>query len=123
MTLSPRDPTSSGWVLRAWVSVALIPVCLVAVSAASLYLFRYTRYGTEPDFVPLWPEGAPLWALTVQSLVCIAVVWAPCATAIWWGRRATRAGDPRGRTPQVVGIVAGLGYALLSIGSLVPGPF
>jgi hypothetical protein len=105
------------------VSVALIPLCLAAVSVGSLYLFRYTHYGTDPDFVPLWPDGTPFWALAVQSLVCIAVVWAPCATAIWWGRRAARSGDPRGRPPQVVAIVAGVGYALLSLGSLVPGAF
>lgn len=51
-------------------------------------------------------------AATVPALVVFAL---PAFAATWFGRRAVRLGDPRGRTPMIVGIVIALGFVLMNV--------
>jgi hypothetical protein len=119
MTSGEQGVRASGWVARAWVSVALIPVVLVGVTYAALVLYRETMYEGAEHYVPEWADGMPWWVLLLRGLVGTAIVAIPCVAAVWCGRRATDHGDPRGRTPQVVGIVALAGYALMVLGPVV----
>jgi hypothetical protein len=99
--------------------VALIPLFLAGVTGAAVAFFRFANYGTEPDFLPLWVGGIPGWVRLIETLICMAMVAIPCSAAVWYGRSAVLAGDPRGRTPMLIASIAWLGYAALTLNSLV----
>jgi hypothetical protein len=58
---------------------------------------------------------APDWADVVASVLVVAVVLLPCVSAVYFGRRASEAGDRRGVYPVVVGALAGIGWITLTI--------
>jgi hypothetical protein len=121
VTSGEQAPRRSRWVARAWLSVALIPIVLLGVTYAALVFYRETRYEGAEHYVPEWAGGMPLWAVLLQGLVAVAIVAIPCVAAVWCGRRATSEGDRRGRTPQILGIVALAGYALMILQNIVVG--
>jgi hypothetical protein len=103
MSSGQQDPRASRWVVRAWLSVALIPVFLVAVSYAALTFYRETRYDTADHYVPEWANGMPWWAVLLQGVIGIALFSIPCVAAVWCGRRATRGATPAGLRPRSSG--------------------
>ena len=109
----PR-PTQSHWLRRGWIAVALIPVSFFLSSALGFGLYKATNSRRENI-------DAPLWVDVVGVLVSTAIFLAPCVLAVIYGRRSSTDGDSRGRVPLTVGVLAGLGYGLLVLGSLVAG--
>lgn len=106
---------SSDSLVRAWVSVALIPVFLFASVIVTLLL--YGGFGYKPE-----NADAPLWVDLVIGVVAIAVFLVPCVAAAVYGRRANRDGRRWGLIPLGIGVVAGLAVTILTVVSTL-GPF
>ena len=75
---------SSDSLVRAWVSVALIPVFLFASVIVTLLLYGW--FGYKPE-----NADAPLWVDLVIGVVAIAVFLVPCVRC----RGLRQAGEPR----------------------------
>lgn len=107
----PDRPRAPGALVRAWVAVVLIPV------------FFFLAIGAGEGLISLlgYPVGgsAPIWVGLVSNFAALAVVLLPCLAAVFFGRRAYKAGDHRGLFPAVLGTVAGLGWLILTIVSEV----
>ena len=104
--------SSGDWLGRAWIAVASIPVFFFIAFAMGYALYDLLGYKAEND-------DAPFWADLAASLPVIAISLAPCTAAVIYGRRANSVGDRRGLLPLVIGALAGLGLAAISIASLV----
>jgi hypothetical protein len=74
----------------------------------------YALLGYEPA-----NADAPMWVNLVALTPVIVVVLIPCAAAVFFGMRATRAGDRRGTVPMIIGMIAGVGLLVLTIVSEV----
>lgn len=59
-------------------------------------------------------EQAPWWAALVAVVPALVVFALPAVFAVHFGRRAVDLGDPRGRVPMVVAVVAASGFVLLN---------
>ena len=107
----PDRPRAPGAVARAWVAIALIPV------------FFFIAIGVGEGLTSLlgYPAGgaAPTWVTLVTDLAATVTVLVPCLAAVFFGRRANKAGDRRGLLPAVLGTGAGLGWLILTIVSEV----
>ena len=101
-------PPTGGWLGRAWIAVALIPLSFLISFALSYVL--YDLFGYKPE-----NNNAPLWVDLVAAVVAVAVFLVPCIAAIAFGRRAARCGDRRGLVPLGLGTVAGLALTVLTI--------
>jgi hypothetical protein len=110
---SSSPPANS--MVRAWVSVALIPAFLLA--SVLLVSVLYAWFGYKPE-----NADAPLWVDLVTALVAIVVFLLPCVTAVLYGRQANRAGDRRGLIPLGIGALVGLSLTALTVVSTL-GPF
>jgi hypothetical protein len=68
-----------------------------------------------------YPVGgaAPAWVTVVTGLAATVTVLVSCLAAVFFGRRANKAGDRRGLLPAVLGTGAGLGWLILTIVSEV----
>lgn len=108
------SPTGSS-ITRAWVSVVLIPVFLVASVLVTVLL--YGLFGYKPE-----NADAPLWVDVVIGAAALVVFLGPCVAAVLYGMRASRRGDRRGLIPLVLGALAGLGLTALTVASTF-GPF
>lgn len=104
----PTAPDSNPWLRRAWVSVALVPVFFFIAFAVGEGIYALMGYKPEN-------ADAPVWADVVASALIVAVVLIPSVAAVYFGRRATKAGDRHGVYPAVIGAVAGLGWVTLTI--------
>jgi len=96
MPRRPIDPASR-WVRRAWLSLLLFPVSLLAAFVVGEGLFALLG-GTQG-------EKPPFWIALVGAGPALVVFALPAILALWFGRRATREGNPRGYTPALVGAV------------------
>jgi hypothetical protein len=101
--------------VRAWVSVALVPVFLLA--SVLLVSLLYEWFGYKPE-----NADAPLWVDVVIAVVAIVVFLLPCVTAVLYGGQANRAGDRWGLIPLGIGVLAGLSLTVLTVVSTL-GPF
>lgn len=110
----PRPRTRhSKDVRRAWISVALVPVGVVAamvVGDALASAFGYESGSGEP---------APLWVAAAAGIPSLLVAVVPGAFAVWFGLRARRAGDERGQVPALVGGALGIGFVALNALSFI----
>lgn len=97
---------------RAWISVALIPVCFVLAFAFGYGVYEVLGYRPEND-------DAPFWVDLVGTALILAVALAPCVGAVFFGRRARDRGDRRGVVALGVGVLAGVGLAMISVINLV----
>jgi hypothetical protein len=82
---------------RAWLSLLGFPVSLVVAFVVGEGLFALL--GGGDGVKPSW------WIAAVGGIPALIVFAAPGALAVWFGRRASRAGDHRGYTPALVGAV------------------
>jgi hypothetical protein len=58
--------------------------------------------------------------VTLTALIpVVAVVLLPCVAAVFFGNRAYKGGDRRGRLPLMIGVIAGVGFLVLTIVSEV----
>ncbi len=107
----PDQPRAPGALVRAWIAIVLIPVFFFIAIAAGEGVISLLGY----------PVGgsSPMWVSLVSSLAALAVVLLPSLAAVFFGRRAWKAGDHRGLFPAILGTVAGLGWLTLTIVSEV----
>jgi len=104
--------TSGPWVVRSWISVALIPAFfLVAVMAGYLIygLFGYTAEQAD----------APAWVELIVGIVALALFIIPCVGAVFYGWLANKAHDRRGLVPLVIGGIIGLWMTVLSVVTVI----
>jgi hypothetical protein len=108
-----RTPRDSGpWLGRAWTAVALVPVFFFIAFALGEGLYALMGYKPEN-------ADAPLWVTLAVLTPVVAVVLFPCAAAVFFGGRAYKGGDRRGRLPLMIGLIAGVGLLVLTIVSEV----
>ncbi|WP_404387432.1 hypothetical protein [Humibacillus xanthopallidus] len=111
-----RQVTPTGqdgqWLTKAWVGVALVPAFFFIAFAVGEWL--YSMLGHQPG-----SGDAPLWVVLVTTVLILAVAVAPCLVAVHYGRRAVRAGDPRGRVPLVLAWLLAAGLVVLTVVSEV----
>ena len=108
----PAVRDSSPWLLRAWVSVALVPLFFFIAFAVGEGIYALMGYKPEN-------ADAPVWAVVGASALVILVVLIPCVAAVYFGRRAIKGGDRRGVFPAVIGAVAAVGWVVLTVVSEV----
>lgn len=103
----PGGPRAPKAVARAWIAIALIPVFFFIAMAVGESLMSLLGY----------PSGgaAPAWVTVVTDVAATVTVLLPCLAAVFFGRRAIKAGDRRGVLPAVLGTGAGLGWLILAI--------
>jgi fatty acid desaturase len=103
----PDRPRAPKAVARAWIAIALIPVFFFIAMAVGEGLMSLLGY----------PSGgaAPAWVTVVTDVAATVTVLLPCLAAVFFGRRAYKAGDRRGVLPAVLGTGAGLGWLILTI--------
>jgi hypothetical protein len=59
-------------------------------------------------------EQAPWWAALIAVTPALITFVLPAVAAVYFGRRAMRLGDARGRLPMVVALVVAAGFVLLN---------
>jgi hypothetical protein len=104
-TQGPRSQTP---LTRAWISLALIPVFFFVSFAAAQGIYALTGYDPSTGVTP------PLWADLVAGLPALAILLIPCGASVVYGLRAARAGVRAGIVPAVLGVLLGIGAALLT---------
>ncbi len=111
----PAPPVHSKDVVRAWVSVALLPVGLVLafVVGEGLTTLLGHRAGSG--------ELAPLWIVLLAGVPATIVALVPAGLAVGYGVRARRAKDRRGVVPEVVGCAIAVCLVGLNVMSYVLG--
>ncbi|GAA1477544.1 hypothetical protein GCM10009623_19900 [Nocardioides aestuarii] len=106
-------PTGARHVRRAWLSLALLPVALVAAFAVGEGLV--TLLGAEPHGA----EAAPLWVVLLAFPPAFLLLSVPAALAWHQARLAAAEGDRRGRVPAVIGGVVTGWFLLTNLASYV----
>lgn len=101
-------PPSGGWLARAWISAASIPVFFFVSFALGYILYDALGYRAEDN-------NAPLWVDLFVAVVTLAVALVPCAGAVVYGRRCRRSGDRRGLLPLAIGAIAGVALTVLTV--------
>ena len=96
---------------RAWWSLALYPVSLVAAFVIGEGL--YSWLGREDD--------AAAWAVVVAAAPALIVFALPGFAAVMLGRQAMRLGRPDGRIPAIIGAAIAVGFAGLNLLSYLAG--
>lgn len=105
--MPPSRERASGALTRAWIAIALTPVFLFLAFAAGEVVISLLGYQSGSSF--------PTWVSLVSGLAAIAVILLPCVAAVFFGRRARKAGDRRGLIPVILGTVIGLGALIMTI--------
>ena len=105
--------TTSRRTRQAWIALGLTVVSFIAGTVVGEGL--YARFGYEAG------ADAPLLPTLVSGIAGIAVVVSAPLAAWWLGRAAVAEGDPRGRTPMLLGIAAAVGFALLNLAAALFG--
>jgi hypothetical protein len=121
-TLLHRHTPSSGhgvgarMVRNAWISVAMFLVSFVIATVLGDAIITASGYEPGADDVP-WLD-----ALTA-GVPAVLVLIAPGFAAWYFGRRAIRYGDERGRRPMVVGLVLAAFGVVMNVAAFVAGQF
>ena len=101
-------PVTAGWLGRAWVCIASVPVLVFAAFALGYLL--YDAFGYKPE-----NDDAPAWVDLLVAAPVLAVALAPSVGAVLFGRRCHRAGDRRGLVPLAIGAAVGLAITGLTV--------
>jgi hypothetical protein len=108
-------PHPAGRALRsAWWSLALLPAGFLVATLTGQGLLALLGYDLTTDRVP-----ADIALLA--GIPALAVLLAPPAAAIGFGRRAARAGDRRGRVPVVLATVLAVGLLVVNLAAYLWG--
>jgi hypothetical protein len=110
--LPTQTPRAGPWLARAWTAIALLPLFFFVAFAVAEGLYALMGYKPEN-------ADAPVWVILVVLIPVIAILLIPCAAAVFFGRQANKGGDRRGLLPLVIGVVAGVGWLVLTIVSEV----
>ncbi len=71
------------------------------------------RYGNDAE------SGYPTWVIAVSAGVALFVFAIPGFVAWFFGRRAWRAGDARGRIPAWLGLGLAFGFVAMNVAALI----
>ena len=93
---------------NAWIAVALIPVAFVVATVLGEVVIGALGY-------PAGGQTPPLGLLAAVGIPATLLLIAPGVIAGIYGRRARRAGEPRGLLPGVIGIAVAAIFLLQSI--------
>lgn len=114
-----RRPDAAADVRRAWWSL------LAFAPAFGLAFAVGEGLAAALGYPPGGADQAPWWVMVVAGVPALVVFAAPAVLTWHFGRRAMDLGDPRGRSPIVVGLVVAGGFVLLNlvsgVGVLVSG--
>jgi len=99
------------WLTDAWVSVVLIPIFMFLSFVAGYVVYGLLGYVDG--------RGSTIWADLVVLVVAVLIAAVPCTAAVVFGRRATAAGERRGKVPLVLGSLAGTAFVVLGATSVV----
>lgn len=92
---------------RAWAAVVLLPVFAILSFAAGVVTLSALGYSSGGD--------EPLWVGLIVALVANAVLLVPCVAAVFFGRRARRAGVRGAAVPIIIGAVVGAAGVVLTV--------
>lgn len=95
--------------IRAWVSIALVPVFFLVAFAAATLVYVLTGYDPSAGATP------PFWADLLAGLASLAILLSVCAAGVVYGLRAAREGVRAGLVPAVVAALLGVGSVLLIV--------
>lgn len=105
-----RPPTRSV-LTRAWICIALVPVCFVVSFVVQTVIYALTGYDPGSGAVPLWASLA-------AGLPGLAVLLLPCVAGVVYGVRAVREGVRSGAVPAALAALLGLGAVALTVANL-----
>jgi hypothetical protein len=108
-TPDTEDARARASLIRAWVSVALVPVFFLVAFAAAAGVYALTGYDPSAGATP------PFWADLAAGLVSLAILLSVCAVGVVHGLRAARGGRSAGLVPAVIAALLGLGSVLLVV--------
>jgi hypothetical protein len=100
------------WVIRSWISVALIPVFFFAAFVTGYLL--YGIFGYAPENM-----DAPAWLELVVGVITLGLFLIPCVGAVFYGWVANKAHDRRGLVPLLIGAVLGIWMTVVSVITVV----
>ena len=108
-TLQTQNRQTSGpWVLRSWISVALIPIFFLVAVMAGYLIYGLFGYSAEQ-------MDAPAWVELIVGVVALALFIIPCVGAVFYGWLANKAHDRRGLIPLVIGGIVGTWMTVVSV--------
>ena len=102
-----QGPQTQTPLVRAWISLALIPVFFFVSFAVAQGIYALTGYDPSAGATP------PLWADLAAGLPALAILLVPCVAGVVYGLRAARSGVRAGLVPAVLATLLGVGAALL----------
>lgn len=100
--------------VRAWICLALTALTLPLGVLVGSFVLEALAPGTGTD-----PLAAPMVARAVAGTAALVVILAAPLCAVVYGRRAIRAGDPRGRRPALLGALGSILFLLVNIASVL----
>lgn len=95
--------------VRAWVSVALVPIFFLVAFAAAAGVYALTGYDPSAGATP------PFWADLAAGLVSLAILLGICAVGVLHGLRAARHGRRAGLVPAGIAALLGIGSVALVV--------
>ena len=95
--------------IRAWVSIALVPVFFLVAFAAASGVYALTGYDPSAGATP------PFWADLAAGLVSSAILVGICIVGVVHGLRAARHGRRAGLVPAGIAALLGIGSVLLVV--------
>ena len=96
-------------VRRAWWSLALFPLALVAAFVVGEGLASLLGHPTGSS------EDVPVWVMVVAGGTALLVFVAPVAVTAFFSRRAAGHGNPGGRAPVWTAVAVAATFVLLNV--------
>jgi hypothetical protein len=94
---------------RSWLSLVLYPLAFLAAFGVGEGLASALGHPVGGDTTP------PVWVVLVSTLPALLVFCVPGALALFFGRRALRAGDQAARAPMTIGVVVAVLFVGLNV--------
>lgn len=95
--------------IRAWVSIALVPVFFLAAFAVATGIYALSGYDPSAGATP------PFWVNLFVGLVSAAILLTVCAAGVLYGLRAAKEGLRAGLVPAVIAALLGIGSVVLVV--------
>lgn len=102
-------------VRRAWIMLALYPVSFAAAFVVGEGIVSAFGYSTGGD------ESVPFWLILLAGVPALVVFAVPGLLSAYYGRRAVRQGEPRGKVPALIGLLVAAGFVALNLLSYLIG--
>jgi len=112
----PNDvasPRARRLLRAAWWSFVLLPVSFVGATMLGNTILTAMGHDVDSETNPTWEQAI------VAGIPAVIVMVIPALMAIWFGRRAIRAGHPRGHEPSIAGLVVGAALVAMNVLALL----